>query len=101
MSNHMPMFQSMFRFVHDFVLAKLATSSIRVNPFNATHATKPGEHDRIYVCDILVIKLICRRAFLANHNDYKVRTLDNWLTQCSSRFKVHFDMSLDYGGSVL
>ena len=31
MSTHEPGFQSFFRFLHHFVLAKLATNSIRVN----------------------------------------------------------------------
>ena len=31
MSTHLPGIQSFFRFLHHFVLAKLATSSIRVN----------------------------------------------------------------------
>ena len=31
MSTHVPGFQSFFRFLHNFILAKLATSSIRVN----------------------------------------------------------------------
>ena len=33
MSTHMPGFQSVFSFLHHFLLAKLATSSVRVNPF--------------------------------------------------------------------
>ena len=35
MSTHLPGFQSFFRFLHNFVLVKLVTSSIRVNVFLA------------------------------------------------------------------
>ena len=35
MSTHKPGFQSFFRFLHHFVLAKLATSSISVNLFTS------------------------------------------------------------------
>ena len=34
MSTHVPGFQSFIRFLHDFVLAKLATSSITVNVYS-------------------------------------------------------------------
>ena len=34
MSTHVPGFQSFFRFLHHFVLAKLATRCIRVNPYS-------------------------------------------------------------------
>ena len=41
MSTHLPGFQSILGFLHHFVLAKIATSSIRVNPFNP-NVTRPN-----------------------------------------------------------
>ena len=35
MSTHLLVFPSFFRFLHNFDLAKLATSSLRVNPYDA------------------------------------------------------------------
>ena len=44
MSTHVPGFQTFFRFLHHFVLAKLATSSIRVN---TPHWSTTGHLDAI------------------------------------------------------
>ena len=40
MSSHVPGFQSSFRFIHHFVVAKLATSSIRVKVIPIYHVTE-------------------------------------------------------------
>ena len=45
MSIHVPGFESFFGFLHYFVLTKLATSSIRVNPSNAEAIFRPKHKD--------------------------------------------------------
>ena len=42
MSTHVPRFQSFFRFLHHFLLGKLATSSIRVNTYCQPQTRQPG-----------------------------------------------------------
>ena len=43
MSTHVPGFHSFFRFLHHFVLVKLASSSIGVNPSNAKATFVQGQ----------------------------------------------------------
>ena len=54
MSTHVPGFQSFFRFLHNFVMFKLATSSIRVNiPF-----------EKVLIKNVCSLDMCCSRVII-------------------------------------
>ena len=56
MSNHVPGFQSFSGFLHHFVLSKLATTSIKVNPFTPEVYTRSDTHGHTLITKLYLEK---------------------------------------------
>ena len=94
MSTHVPGFQSFFRFLHHFLLAKLATASIRVNHLvlfvlSCHHCVSTG-----HFIDHLIHKAypwsdINRNILMTNNNLRNIQHLKTYITLRNIRVSCH------------